>query len=224
MAMLCGSSNCPGSVPLPPHQRDERAVLRILHDARVGALAVGDEDVAVPRNDEIGDAVERIARFVLADDPFTAERHQQLALGTELEDLMVAPIGDPDIPLAIGPQEMCRLEHPLAPRPQELAVLVERHDRHRLVAMEDVDVSVARIDVDAGGRAPRRDPCGKRRPVLDHLITAFGALRARRAGEGRQHHTDHGHDAIHNAPFRAAMDGMERMLPQSGAHSGSAGL
>ena len=176
MAMLCGSSNSPGAVPRPPHQVDERAVLRVLDDARVGALPVGDEDVAVSRDHEIRDAVERVTRLVVADDPFFAERHQQLALGTELEHLMVPSIGDPDISLAIGPQEMRRLEHPLSPCAQELSILVERHDGHRLVAMEDVDVAVAGIDVHAGGRAPRGHPFGKRRPVLDHLVVAGSRL------------------------------------------------
>ena len=97
---------------------------------------------------------------------------------------MIAAIGDPDVAVAIGPQEMRRLEHPLAPGAQELAVLVERHDRHRLVAMEDVDVAVAGVDVDAGGATPGCHPFGERRPVLDHLIVALGALRARNTGEG----------------------------------------
>jgi hypothetical protein len=156
-----------------------------MDDARVRALAVGDEDIAALRDDEIGDAVECVARLVLADDPFLAQRHQQLALGAELEHLVIAAIGHPHVAVAIGPQEMRRLEHPLAPGAQELAVLVERHDGHRLVAMEDVDVAVAGVDVDAGGATPGFHSIRERRPVLDDLIVALGALRARNPGEGQ---------------------------------------
>ena len=136
-------------------------------------------------------------RLVLADDPFPAERHQQLALGAELEDLVIAAVGDPDVPVAIGSQEMRRLEHPLAPGPEEFSVLVERHDRHRLVAMENVDVAVALVDVDARRGAPGGDPGWKRCPVLDNLIAALGALRSCGTGKRSDNRDDGKHAKNH---------------------------
>ena len=66
--------------------RDQLAVLRKLQDARVGAaMPFGDEDVAVGRGHDVVGLIEvagigRAARC--------AERHQQLAVRTELEYLV----------------------------------------------------------------------------------------------------------------------------------------
>ena len=67
IAMLWGMSNWPGSVPLPPHHLMNLPVLGELHDARVGAFAVGDEDVAVLRHGEVRHAVEGVLRVVAAE-------------------------------------------------------------------------------------------------------------------------------------------------------------
>ena len=61
-----------------------------------GPFAVGDEDVAVFRDGEIGHPVEGVVRRVVAEDVLFAEREQQLALLVELERLHVAAIGHPD--------------------------------------------------------------------------------------------------------------------------------
>src|SRR5439155_4075310 len=173
--------------PLAAPPSDELAVLRVLDYPRVGALAVGDEDVAVLRDDQIGHAVERVARLIVAGDALAAERHQQLAVGAELEDLVVAAIGDPDMPRAIGAQKMRRLEHVLAPGAEEAAVLVECYDRHRRVAVEDVDVAF-RVDVDAGRAAPRGHALGKRHPVVDKSIRPGVRGDRRSAGGELEHH------------------------------------
>lgn len=105
---------------------DEAAIGRELDDAVVadGAVAIGDEDGAVLRDDDIGGRVELVvATAGLAG---CAEHHQHFAGGAELDDLMASGvaagdasagggIGDPDIALgvdvdAVGPDEHAAAE------------------------------------------------------------------------------------------------------------------
>jgi hypothetical protein len=73
---------------LAAERHDELPVARELQHARVrAAMSLRDEDVAVGRDQYIVRLVEEVGRRCAAG--FT-ERHQELALGAELEDLMTA--------------------------------------------------------------------------------------------------------------------------------------
>ena len=142
------------------------------HDARVGAFAVGDEDVAVLGYGEVGHAVEGIVRGVVAGDVLLAKRQDQLSVGVEFERLHMAAVGDPDVAETIDTQKMGELEHALAPCAEEFSVAVEDHDGHRFVALKDVDV-VVRVDVHAGCADPAGYAGWELRPIFDELIFAL---------------------------------------------------
>ncbi len=85
---------------------DEPAIARKLHDARVGiaTVPIADEDVAVGRNEDRRRRVELVGTG--AGDAGLAERQQELAVRTELEDLvafavLAEPVDQPDIALAV---------------------------------------------------------------------------------------------------------------------------
>src|SRR5580700_1659500 len=87
---------------LAPPGLDEFPVLVELHDSciRVSAMPVGDEDVAVGCDDDGGRRIEGIGG--LARHAGLAERHQNLSIRTELENLMplpafALPVGHPNV-------------------------------------------------------------------------------------------------------------------------------
>src|SRR5262249_18197405 len=71
---------------------DELAILRELHDAAVGVchMTIGDEGVAVRRDDDVARTGKRLAGFLR--DTGLAERQQQFAIRAELEDLTTLAI------------------------------------------------------------------------------------------------------------------------------------
>src|SRR3954463_9783676 len=138
--MLCGTSNWPGPRAFAAPPLHELAVCGEARDAGVWALAIGDQDVAVLLDRDIGHAVEGVLRLVTAGDALLAQRHKKLALRGELECLHITPIGDPDIARTVDAEKMRGLEHVLAPAAQEFAVAIKDHDRHRLIAVEHVNV------------------------------------------------------------------------------------
>jgi hypothetical protein len=79
---------------------DEFAVLRIFDDAVVGlryrkiTVAVGDEDVAIRSDENIRRAVELIGS--IAGDARPAQRHQQVAVRSELRNGLVLAVCNPD--------------------------------------------------------------------------------------------------------------------------------
>src|SRR5262249_32619685 len=90
-----------GGSELPP-RLDERPVLRELHDSRRlhRDVAVGDEDVAVRRDHDVGWLVERVR--TVAGDSSLAKSQQKLAVGAVLVDqvalsVLAVAIGRPDI-------------------------------------------------------------------------------------------------------------------------------
>ena len=129
-------------------------------------MTVSDEDVAVTRHGNLGRRVELVetrARFALL-----AERHQDLAFLTELEDLVAAVVGDPEKAVLVDRQFVGTDEHTGTERLEELARRVELEDgidaRARPAAGRPARAGVAApIDdpnrsVRSGGDARRRSP------------------------------------------------------------------
>ena len=99
---------------------DELAVLGEFHDARVGfsAMSVGDKNIAVGRDDDIGGRVESV--LAVAGESRLAERQQYFSVTAKLEDLMsfavfTQAIGHPHIAVlvhrdAVGKDEEARAE------------------------------------------------------------------------------------------------------------------
>ena len=185
---------------------DELAVLGELHDARVGvaAVSVGDEDVAVRRDDDGGRRVE--VSGPLPGDAGLAERQQQLAVGAELEHLWPLPslaeaVGHPDVAVAVDVNAVREQQHSgaealhqlagrieLEDRVELRAVAVERHRRIRSATAAAIRPHRSATQtlvpsgsiVDRAGRAP--GPAGRQlRPVLDRAIR-IGQRIGRRAG------------------------------------------
>src|ERR1039458_572607 len=96
-----GSIELAGGRALLAPGLDERAVFGRLHHAGVGvaAVSVGDEDLAVGSDGHGGRLVERIG--AIARDALLAEGEQDFAVGIELDDLVAAAVGDPDVAVAI---------------------------------------------------------------------------------------------------------------------------
>src|ERR1700730_3944791 len=94
---------------------DELAILGVLHDASIRALAVGDENVSIRPDDHVARTIQCVPGIIVAFDTLRAELHQQLPLRAELHDLVQYSVGDPYVVLAIDPQSMCRRKHPVAP-------------------------------------------------------------------------------------------------------------
>src|SRR6185295_17243962 len=205
---------------LPP-RLDERAVLRELHDARVrrAAVAVADEDVAVGRHEHRGGNVERIA--ALAGDTRRPERHQQLPVGTELEDLVsfsvparILPVGafavgDPDVAVAVDVNAVRPHEHARAEALDESSCRVEFLDRRDVgadavliaAAIERPDAPPVAIDGDAG-RGADFSARGKLEEVFDELIgRPFGPGVVReQQHDDRSQHSPSPHGERHTSP------------------------
>src|SRR5450631_1238840 len=167
---------------------DEFAIARIFDDAVVGlvAVAVGDEDVAVRRDHDVGRAVELV--IAIAGNAWLADRHQQSAIGTELQS-RCAPaiadlaIGDPDIAVAVRAEAMRPVDQLRAEAHHLPAGGVEFLDRRdarsdtgfAAAAVVDPEAGAVAIDIDADRLAPR-PPFGQLRPVLDDVIRIWRAV------------------------------------------------
>ena len=211
--MPCGSASFPGSDPAPAERADVlRLAVVLVHERR--AVAVADVDVAVGRDGDIGRVVafRRPVRpgtvrlgvrrpLNLPDDLPLRRRldHDRLHLGLrrhlrirgihrQVQELVAAFRADVQ---AVGdPAEL------LAPRSDELSLLVEDDHRVRAVARRvdrvmDVDVPLRVLD-DAV-RVPPLDAGGQLAPVVEGLVhvragAEHGRLRPRlvlRAEEDR---------------------------------------
>ena len=191
---------------------------------RVGvlaAVAVRHEDVAgrAPR-DDVARLVQVHALGVVARLPGDAEPHELFALGGELDDLVTdlavaLRVGDPDVAVVVDVDPVRQHEEPGAELGHQIArvpvVLQNRihgrvgraaaGEREAAATVIDPDVPVGRVDVDAGGRAPR-PVVGQLGPVqLDHGVrvrkhplhqVGLSFLGRRAAGaerQGQQGHT-----------------------------------
>ena len=145
--MLWAMLNCAGigAGGAPAHQ--VLAVRRILVDAGI-AVAVGDVDLALGRERGVRAAVERLAAQERRGLVGHADGQQDLALGGDLANRMVAVVGAVEVVVAVDMDAVGAAEQAFAPRAQEIAVAVEHHHR-MLAAIEDVDAVLA---VDGDGR------------------------------------------------------------------------
>src|SRR5436190_14541141 len=189
-----------GTLVQPP-RLDESALPRQLYDSiairrsRPRGVAVGDEDLAARVDDHVGGSDERLVAG--HSDACLAERHQQLALGRELEDLKAfarrlssgvegAAVGDPDVAAGIHVQAMRLQEQALAEALHELARSVEHEDRCLAPAalascrgasprgrrpMENPQVAGG-VDVRVRDLAPR-EIGGNLCPTFDQRVGAF---------------------------------------------------
>src|ERR1039458_118588 len=100
---------------------EERAVFGKLHHASVGvaAVPVGDEDIAVGSEGHRRGLIEHIG--AVAGDALLAEGEQDFAVRIELDDLMPAAVGDPDVAIAIDHQVMREKQHAGAEALKQLA-------------------------------------------------------------------------------------------------------
>src|SRR6516164_7415372 len=82
MASRCGTLNSPGPDPFLPQVLSKLPSLANL-TMRIGvaAMSVGDEDVAVGRDQHVGRRIEETG--IIAGHARYAERHQHLAVGAE---------------------------------------------------------------------------------------------------------------------------------------------
>src|SRR5581483_7124066 len=156
---------------------DQHAVFRQLDDATdvVRAVAFGDEDVAVRRDEDV---VWLIEEFTVAAATLLAENHQQPALRAEFEDLMAATaVGDPDVVVGVDEDAVRKREDAGAEALDQLAGRIEVQDRIerrvragvRAAAFGDPDASSVLVDVHGARRAPHAS-FGELRPALDRAV------------------------------------------------------
>ena len=126
-------SNSPGPEPFVPQVLMNLPSL-VNHDARVGvaAMAVGNEDVAVRRGHDGRWRIELIG--TAAGGVRFAERHQDLAVGAELENLVAfaaaaEPVGHPHVALAVDVQTVREQQQAGAEALQQFAGRIEFEDR-----------------------------------------------------------------------------------------------
>src|SRR5580704_6897333 len=177
---LCRAVVAPGG--------EEFAVARVFDDAVVGlfAVTVGDEDIAVRRNHDVGRAVELV--IAIAGNARLADRHQQAAIGTELQcrrapAIADLAVGDPNIAVAVGAEAMRPVDQLRAEAHHLPAGGVEFLDRRdaradagfAAAAIVDPEAGAIAIDIDADRLAPRR-PFRQLRPVLDDTIRIWRAV------------------------------------------------
>lgn len=128
-----------GPVPSFAERLDERPVARVLRDAVVPirVVTVDDKNLALRVSDYVARRGEVIG--VASGNPGLTERHEQLAAGGELEDLvaedparggLTAPgLRHPDVPVGVHVQPMGPLEHPGPELGHHVPVRVEPDDR-----------------------------------------------------------------------------------------------
>jgi hypothetical protein len=129
-------------------------------------MAVGDEDVAIGRDQDVGRLAEGVRPA--AGYPRLAERHQELAVLVELHDGVAlavvhgAAVADPDVVVLVDMEPVRIVDHAAAEALDHLAGGVELHDRvevrlraigRRLAAVEGPHALAVAIDVDADHRA-----------------------------------------------------------------------
>src|SRR5262245_37762772 len=133
---------------------DEFTVLGELHDARVRLLAmsVGDEDVAIGRDQDIGRSIEGVGP--IARDAGLAQRHQHLSVGTKLDDrvalaVAASAVGHPDVAIPVREQAVWPIDHAAAEARHPLAGGVELVDRRESRALAGL-CAAAMVDPNAG--------------------------------------------------------------------------
>jgi hypothetical protein len=155
-------------------------------------VPVGDEDVAVGRDDDVGRPAERVGP--LGVDARSSERHQDLALGAELEHLMslavfALRVGHPDVSFPVDRHAVRLHEHIGPEAAHELPGRIELEQR-RLVPMEHPDVALRiRIDRDDAAKGDARREV---RPVGDDVIRIVLGAERRCDDDRRDESNDRG--------------------------------
>ena len=173
---------------LPPGL-DELAILRELHDTGVGipTVSIRDENIPIGRNQDGGWLIERIR--TISGDTGLAERHQDLSVGTELENLMTLSVlvrilavgsftvGHPNIAFTVDANTVRPDEHPGAKTLDQLSGFIKFHNGRQIrprailpaASLKDPDAATVAIDSDSG-RGAYLPSLGKLEEVLDGLI------------------------------------------------------
>ena len=159
-------------------------------------MPVGDEDVAVRRDQNIGRRIEGVG--TVARHTSLAQRHQDLAVGTELVDLMtlgaLAPaVGDPHIAIPVDVEAVGKDKHPGAEAFRHVTGWIDLEDwRHvravaarAAAALEHPDALAVAIDIDADRLSPFA-PVWKLGPILDRAIR-IGRVASLRVGARLRH-------------------------------------
>jgi hypothetical protein len=133
-------------------------------------VAVGNEDVAVLSDGNVGRAAEQVV--AATGDARLAERHQELAVRTEFEDLVALAlrhhrVGYPDVAVPIDSDAVGLHEHAVAEALHHVAGPIESEDR-RIRAVERPDVAIGR-GIGALASGPFR-PGRQLRPVRNLVV------------------------------------------------------
>jgi hypothetical protein len=132
------------------------------------AVAVGDEDVAVPViNCDIGGMVERLSTQVAVVFVLLSQREQQLAVGGEFMDPVVLCICGVYRAVRGGCNTVGQCKHALSPGAEQLTVRAEDH-HPRLATDQDGNLVVG-IDSDVGDSVVY-PPLGRSTPELNILV------------------------------------------------------
>src|SRR6185369_11810958 len=163
---------------------DVLAILVELDDAVVGiaAVAIGNEDVAVRRHQDVGRRVERVLRG--AGDARLTKCHEKLAVLIELHDgvalavVLRGSVGYPDVVVLVDIQAVRKIDHAAAEALYQLAFFIELHDRIELrlrarprvlATVEYPDALAVAIDIDADDRTPFA-PVRKLGPAISEFV------------------------------------------------------
>jgi len=138
-------------------------------------VSVGDEDVAIGRDQDIGRPIEGLGP--LARDSGLAQRHQHLSIGAELDDrvalaVAASAVGHPNVAIPIREQAVRPIDHAGAEACHQLARGVELLDRRDIRALAGLcaapikhpDAGSISIDVDSD-RLPPHTAFRKLRPI-----------------------------------------------------------
>jgi len=137
------------------------AVGIIFEDAGV-AVAIGDEEVAIGGEGDVGGAVELAFCFGLFAD---GEIEEDFTLGGEFEDAAAGGVDSPDVAFGIDADAVGDLVEALAPFAEDLALFVDGDDGlGGEAALEEIDGSFA---VGGGGGDHAEFPVGAGRRDLD---------------------------------------------------------
>jgi hypothetical protein len=179
---------------------DELAVLTELQHPVI-PVTVGDEEVAVLRDQHIGGLVEGVR--AIARDAILAQRHHELAVGLKFLHLMRARVRYPDEAVAIHTERVPFFrDGRLAPLSEKVAAAIELPDNARRIAFLGMLPAGAappqhiydsfRIDIHPGD-CPQRLARGQMKPILHRMVGGGrrrGCLALCQRGQDHHEHYD----------------------------------
>src|SRR5467141_4090453 len=208
-----GRLELPGSLSLLPPRFDELPISRKLHDPRVriAAMPIADEDVAIRGNGHGGRPIKSV--WSIAGDSRLTERHQDLSIRVELEDLLALSIFSlgvscPHVPIPIYQDAVRDHEHPRAEALHQLPGMIEFEDgrfRPALAGVSSASLSHPHVAVTIQtqlGRLPPRPSLGHLRPAIDREIRIGQGIGI---GLGVRHPSGHREHRNDNSDERKSM-------------------